>query len=159
MADPETPSAPPKKRRSRLPILLGVLMGLLLGAGGFYASYAGLILSAEHSATNATTDAAVPSVAFVALDPIMISLGTAGNNQHLRMTAQLEVPPTQVAEVTHLVPRILDVINTYLRAVEVAQLQDPAALIRIRSHLLRRIQLVTGEGQVNDLLITEFILN
>ncbi len=58
-----------------------------------------------------------------------------------------------------LLPRVLDVTNTYLRAVEVSQLEDPAALIRIRSHLLRRIQLVTGEGRVNDLLITEFILN
>ena len=159
MADPETPSAPLKKRRSRLPILLGLLMGLVLGAGGFYASYAGLILAGGHGPAGETADAGAPSVAFVALDPIMISLGAAGNNQHLRMTAQLEVPPTRVTEVTHLVPRILDVINTYLRAVEVARLQDPAALIRIRSHLLRRIQLVTGEGQVNDLLITEFILN
>ena len=58
-----------------------------------------------------------------------------------------------------LMPRVLDVINTYLRAVEVRQLEDPAALTLIRSHLLRRIQLVTGDGRVNDLLITEFIVN
>lgn len=158
MAEPETPSPPPAKRRSRLPLLIGIPAAIALGAGGFYASYSGLILGGAHGPPLAEAGSA-PSVAFVAIDPIMISLGTAGNNQHLRMTSQLEVPPAYVAEVQHLVPRILDVTNTYLRAVEVARLQDPAALIRIRSHLLRRIQLVTGEGRVNDLLITEFILN
>jgi len=31
--------------------------------------------------------------------------------------------------------------------------------VRIRAHLLRRIQIVTGEGRVRDLLVTEFVLN
>jgi flagellar FliL protein len=56
-------------------------------------------------------------------------------------------------------PRILDVLNGYLRAIDIAQLEDPSALLRIRAHMLRRIQIVTGEGRVRDLLITEFVLN
>jgi flagellar FliL protein len=62
-------------------------------------------------------------------------------------------------EVTLLLPRIMDVLNGYLRAIDITQLEDPAALIRIRAHMLRRIQIVTGEGRVRDLLITEFVLN
>ena len=58
-----------------------------------------------------------------------------------------------------LVPRILDVLNGYLRAVEVAELGDANALVRLRSQMLRRIQIVTGEGRVRDLLVTEFVLN
>ncbi|WP_151718320.1 flagellar basal body-associated FliL family protein [Gemmobacter serpentinus] len=160
MPEPDA-APPPPKRKSRLPMMLGLALGLLLGAGGFYASYARLILPGGSLpwAHTAVPSGAGPPVAFVAVDPVMISLGAAGLNQHLRMSAQLEVPPAYVAEVTHLIPRVLDVTNTYLRAVEVTRLQDPAALIRIRGHLLRRIQLVTGEGRVNDLLITEFILN
>ena len=38
-------------------------------------------------------------------------------------------------------------------------IEDPAALARLRAQMLRRIQVVTGEGQVRDLLITEFVLN
>jgi flagellar FliL protein len=64
-----------------------------------------------------------------------------------------------VAEVTLLLPRILDVLNSYLRAIDVAEIEDSAALVRIRAQLLRRIQIVTGEGRVRDLLVTEFVLN
>ena len=60
---------------------------------------------------------------------------------------------------TLLRPRILDVLNGYLRAVEVAELEDPSALVRLRAQMLRRIQVVAGEGRVNDLLISEFVLN
>jgi flagellar FliL protein len=61
--------------------------------------------------------------------------------------------------VTHLLPRILDVLNGYLRAVELAELEDPDALVRLRAQMLRRIQIVTGQGMVRDLLVTEFVLN
>jgi flagellar FliL protein len=56
-------------------------------------------------------------------------------------------------------PRVLDVLNSYLRAVEVAELEDPAALVTLRAQMLRRIQLVTGPDRVRDVLITEFVLN
>jgi flagellar FliL protein len=58
-----------------------------------------------------------------------------------------------------LLPRIADVLNGYMRAIDVTQLEDPAALVRMRAQLLRRIQIVTGEGRVRDLLVTEFVLN
>ena len=63
------------------------------------------------------------------------------------------------AEVTLLMPRVLDVLNSYLRAVDPASFDDPGAMTRLRAQMLRRIQIVTGEGRVRDLLITEFVLN
>jgi flagellar FliL protein len=68
------------------------------------------------------------------------------------------VAKDKAEEVTGLVPRILDVLNGYLRALDVAELEDPDALVRLRSQMLRRIQIVTGEGRVRDLLVTEFVL-
>ena len=56
-------------------------------------------------------------------------------------------------------PRILDVMNSYLRAIDTGSLEDPAAMVRLRAQMLRRIQIVTGEGRVRDLLVTEFVLN
>jgi flagellar FliL protein len=50
-------------------------------------------------------------------------------------------------------------MNGYLRAIDPAELDEPATLLRIRAQLLRRIQLVTGDGRVRDLLVTEFVLN
>ena len=50
-------------------------------------------------------------------------------------------------------------LNGYLRAVEVADLEDRTALVRLRAQMLRRVQIVTGEGRVRDLLVTEFVIN
>lgn len=159
------PAAPAKK--SKKPMLLGLLLAILLGAGGFYATWSGLILGggevaqagAGHGADGHAAANPLPDIAFVPVEPVVISLGPSGHSDHLRMTAQLEVAAPYAAEVAHLQPRILDVLNSYLRAVEVAELEDPAALVRIRAQLLRRIQIVTGEGRVRDLLVTEFVLN
>ena len=77
----------------------------------------------------------------------------------LRFAGQLEVAPEHATEVAGLMPRVLDVLNTYLRAVDVRDLEEPSSLARLRAQMLRRVQVVTGEGRVRDLLITEFVLN
>jgi flagellar protein FliL len=89
----------------------------------------------------------------------VISLGAASRNSHLRFTAQLEVQSGAVADVTLLLPRIMDVLNGYLRAIDVAEIEDPGALVKMRAQMLRRVQIVSGENRVRDLLVTEFVLN
>ena len=161
MADAEEPQEAAPKKKSKRPLILGLGLFLALGGGGFYAVYAGLLFApAAPMAENADhTAQALPDIAFVPVDPVLVSLGLASDNRHLRLAAQLEVERAGEAEVAALMPRILDVLNGYLRAVEVAELEDPDALVRLRSQMLRRIQIVTGEGRVRDLLITEFVLN
>lgn len=155
----DLPQEEPQKKRSKLPLILGVGLAVLLGGGGFYATWSGLILaSAEEHAAEADASP-LPDLAFVPINPVVISLGRGSTMSHLRFTAQLEVEKPHIAEVTLLLPRILDVLNGYLRAVELSRLEDPAALISLRAQMLRRIQIVTGDGRVRDLLITEFVLN
>lgn len=159
MAEAQEPQEAAPKKASKWPVLIGGVLALLLGAGGFYATFSGMIgvpgtqSEAEHAAEP------LPEIAFVPVDTVVMSLGAAGNNQHLKFSSQLEVTPQYAAEVARLMPRILDIINSYLRAVEVTHLQRPDALLKIRAQLLRRIQVVTGEGRVRDLLVTEFVLN
>lgn len=160
MAVAEVPQDAAAKKKSKLPLIFGLILFLSLGGAGFYAVYSGMILGhkADTAVTGAESDAA-HDIAFVPLTPVTISLGKAEQNHHLRFAAQLEVKKDRVEEVTALVPRILDVLNGYLRAVDVAELEDPDALVRLRSQMLRRIQIVTGEGRVRDLLVTEFVLD
>lgn len=157
----ERTEAPARGRRGRGP-LLGLLAALLLGGGGFFATYSGvLVLPLPGAAPSAAEPAVAPlgPVAFVALEKILVSLGPGARARHLQVTAELEVDPAHRDEVALLRPRILDVTNGYLRAVAVSDLEDPRAMGRIRAQLLRRIQIVTGEGRVRDLLFTEFVLN
>ncbi len=157
MAEPEQPDEKPSKK-GRLPLILGLLGALVLGGGGFYAIWSGLLFG--HAAgAEAETASPLPDIGFVPIPPAVISLPQGSSSSHLRFAAQLEVEATELDAVTLILPRIQDVLNSYLRAVSVAELQDPSTLVRIRAHLLRRIQLVAGDGRVRDLLVTEFVLN
>jgi flagellar FliL protein len=161
LADEDDPQAAAPPKRSKKPLIIGLVLALVLGAGGFYATWSGLILGGSDD-THAETEAkvgALPDIAFVPVDPLVITLGSGAAVRHLRFTSQIEVSAPYAAEVQMLLPRIVDVLNGYMRAIDVTQLEDPAALVRMRAQLLRRIQIVTGEGRVRDLLVTEFVLN
>lgn len=155
------------KKKSKLPLILGVLLALLGGGGGFFAVYSGIILGPGAAQEEATGDESgeeeevlnLPQIAFVPMEPLVINLGSASSNHHLRFRAQLEVNPEHEADVISLLPRVSDVLNSYLRAVSIEDLEDPTALIRLRAQMLRRVKIVTGEGRVRDLLIMEFVLN
>ncbi|WP_333827335.1 flagellar basal body-associated FliL family protein [Pararhodobacter sp.] len=161
MTDAAAPLAPPRKKGIP-PVILGLGLALALGGAGFYATFSGLVSTdSVMPASSATPGGTLPpgAFAYVPIDPITINLGLRGQSRHLRFSAQLETAPLEAAEVTRLMPRILDVLNIYLRALEVHELEEPAALIRLRAQMLRRIQIVTGPDRVNDLLITEFVFN
>ncbi|MDP3262496.1 MAG: flagellar basal body-associated FliL family protein [Tabrizicola sp.] len=148
----------PKPRRKR-GLLIGVLSAVVLGAGGFYATWSGMILGGAEQHAEVSGPEPLIGIAFVPLETMVVSLGPDAASSHLRFSAQVEVVDSAVADVTLLSPRILDVLNSYLRAIDPAAIEDPSAMAKLRAQMLRRIQIVTGEGRVRDLLITEFVLN
>lgn len=170
MAEEEKPQEE-RKKRSKLPLLLGFVLALAGAGGGYFAVTSGLLPggesahAADHDAhgeeaheAGHTEVAALPDVDFVPIEPLIISLNTS-TGTHLRFRAQLEVRRPYKSEVEHLLPRVVDVLNGYLRAINLADLQDNAALVRLRAQMLRRVQVVTGGDRVSDLLIMEFVLN
>jgi len=163
MAEEKEPIDEAPKKRSKMPLILGVVLALVLGGGGFFAVYSGLLLAPDEShadeAGPGTAHEPLPQVAFVPVDPLTINLGRGSTNRHLRFRAELEVEPSAQKDVTAMLPRVLDVLNGYLRAVDLSDLEEPTALIKLRAQMLRRVQMVTGDGRVRDLLIMEFVLN
>lgn len=185
----------PPKKASKLPLLIGLVLALAGGGGGFYAAWSGLLpfggagSDAGHTAPADTHGAepadghgaadahaspadahgapagghgaavTVGNVAFLELPPMVASLGPVSAMHHLRFRASLEVEANALHEVELLQPRIVDVLNNYLRALEPRDIEAQGALIRLRSQMLRRIQLVAGERRVRDLLVQEFVLN
>ncbi len=158
-AIPSLDEQPP--RRAKLPLLLGIVLMLGLGGAGFYAMRTGLIpaLGAGGGTPEPEKVEALPDIAFVPVDPIVVSLGSEPGGRFLHLTAEIEVEKAHAEEMRHILPRVRDVLNGYLRAVEVRDLEDPTALVRLRAQMLRRVQMVSGEGRVRDFLVTEFVIN
>jgi len=172
MATTEMEEAEGPAKKSKMPLILGIVLALVLGGGAFYAVYSGMILGGgEKSAANGGAhgksssggghggEPSLLDVAFVPIEPLVISVGKSEESRHLRFQAQLEVPNARQEEVVLLMPRVVDMLNSYLRAVEISEFEEPTALIHLRAQMLRRVQLVAGQDRVRDLLITEFVLN
>jgi flagellar FliL protein len=172
MADEaETADTADRAAPSRLPLIAGLVLALAGGGAGFYAVRAGLLpfgpgatgqaAPAGEAGAGAAADEPVDfgHLVYVPIAPLVISFADGGQSRHLRFGAELEVPTDAAQEVRRVMPRIVDVLNTYLRALRIADLEESAALPRLRAQMLRRVQAVVGAARVNDLLVMEFVLN
>jgi flagellar FliL protein len=153
-------------RPSRLPLMIGLVLAVMGGGGGFFAVRAGILPIADASTASASETAPEDDrspdygdLAYVPIEPLVVSYSQDGRSRHLRFRAELEVPEDETEEVTRLMPRVVDVLNTYLRALRISDLEESTALLRLRAHMLRRVQAVVGHERINDLLVMEFVLD
>lgn len=160
------PERPKRKKGLLIPLLLGVILAAAGGGGGYWAVTSGPFAPVATASQVSGDNHAVPeptiapvNVSFVPLETLVISLGPDETSRHLLFTAELEVDPVHEAEVTRLSPRVLDVLNSYLRVISISELSDPSSLGLLRAQMLRRIQVVTGSDRVHDLLVTQFVVN
>ena len=153
------PENPAKKKKT--PLILGLVLAIAGAGGGYFAVSSGLLSFGGGHGEEARIDHpdALPDIAFVEMDPIMITLSGDRAIQYLRFRAQLEVDAAYQHDVQLILPRVVDVLNGYLRALELEDLRDPEALTRLRAQMLRRVQIVAGQGRVRDLLVVDFVLN
>ena len=144
-------------KKSKMGLLVGLFLAAIGGVGGFFFTSGGM--SSGDTKAPSKQVAYAGDVAFVPVDPMTISIGSPANNRYLRFRAELEVKAGYKADVEALLPRVVDVLNTYLRSISMADVEDPSALLTLRSQMRRRIDLVVGEDKVNDLLVMEFVVN
>lgn len=161
-AEDDTGGKPARKGKSKL-LLVACVLALVAGGGGFYAVYSGLLVlpftgGGEGEQDSAMAENGGEPGAFVHLEPLIITLGPQSQSEHLKITLAIEVGPGREAEVEAVRPRVIDVLNGFLRAVDEREFEFPRSMERLRAQMLRRIKLVTPEGAVRDLLIQEFVL-
>ncbi|MES0825726.1 flagellar basal body-associated FliL family protein [Ruegeria sp. SCP11] len=165
MTDATTEQGEATEKSGKKGIVIGMILAVTGAAGGYFLTTSGRLPfggkpAVEEAENKHQTKAvkALPQVGFIDLPPLIVSVN-AGDSRHLKFHAQLEVNSEYAADVEKMKPRIMDILNGYLRAVEVSDLEDSLALMRIRGHLLRPIEIVVGEGRVRDVLVMEFVLN
>ena len=154
MTDATTDPEEAPAKASKLPLVLGLVLGLV-GAGGGYAVMSGMLGGGAEAPATSIDE----GIAFVPISQMTIPIGTSGNARFLRFSAQLEVEAGSTSEVEKKMPRVVDVLNTYLRSVTLAELEDPASLLTLRAQMRRRIDLVIGGDRVRDLLVMEFVVS
>lgn len=160
MSEAEENEAVAPAKKSKKGLMIGLILAVFAGGGGFFATYSGAIqgISGGGGHGESHHDATSDSIAFVPIEAITVSY--PGPPERLfRFAAQLEVGESSAHEVEKMMPRVLDVLNGFLRALDPTTLNDRTAWYDLRLKMLYRVRMVLGEDKVRDLLITEFILH
>lgn len=145
---------PDRPRRRSLYLLIAVTAVLMIAGAVIFFKYPNMILNI--SATGHLSSDNEPY--FVETPQILINFNDEDEMRVLRFSAQLEVTKKNRVAVNDMMPRIVDVMNSYLRGLDAEAIREPGTLFQIRSDLLIRTQVVTGEELVNKFLIKEFII-
>lgn len=157
MADASAEAEGSPKSGTKKSLMIGLVLALLGGAAGFYVTSSGMLSGDDVG--EETSNSASKNVVFVPVEQLTIAIGSSADRRFLRFRANIEVAASYEQDVRKLMPRVIDVLNTYLRSLEASDLEDPSSLLTLRSQMRRRIDLVVGGGKVNDLLVMEFVVN
>jgi flagellar FliL protein len=142
--------------------LLFLILGSLAAGGGIGAS--GLLASAYESALAHPGTRAPAAPVFVTLPEFNVAIGALSGYQavpaelgrHLRAVVQLEIEADLRSQVEALQPRIVDAVLAFLHALDERDLASIRSLDRLKAQMLHRVRLVTGDGAVRGVLITDF---
>ena len=144
----------PEKKGGKA-VLISLVLLLVGLAAGFGVVSSG-VLSHTSEGVSHSEEIPLPDVSYVPIPTLIASLP---DGRHLRFGAQIETAPGSDEAVNFLMPRIQDMMNEYLRTVEVSDIEAPQSLMVIRAHLLRRLQVILGTDAFRDLLVTEFVVD
>lgn len=95
---------------------------------------------------------------FLVMEPMIVSITPIGRSRHLKVSLVLETTDDGAEALLENGFYIQDVLNTFLRSVDAAVLEDPASMSRLRAQILRRIRAIAPDADVTNVLITEFVL-
>lgn len=148
----------PKKKKGGM--LIAIIIAVVALCGGGAAGYMGFIPPLPFLSHDEKTEK-MPDVSktiFVELPKIVVTLGEDAQAKHLRAGFAIETDPNYEERVKQLKPRLMDVLNTYLRVIEEKELVNPERFQNLQAQMLRRCRLVAGEAAIKNLLVQEFVL-
>ncbi len=141
-------------------MIIIIVVAVLALAGG--AAY--FFLGNSHKASPVVKKEEEPikieQITFVQLPEMIINLKAGkGNAGILKAVLILElVNPKDKELIDHLKPLIVDQCQTYLRELEVADLQGSAGLERVRQEVKNRVSNLVAPAQVRQVLYKDFLV-
>jgi flagellar FliL protein len=157
----ETAETPAKKSGKGKLILLAVPVVLLLAGAGLWFSgilphALGLDKHQEHAAEAAKP---VPPT-YIDVPEMVANLNSNSHKpSYVKLSARIEVPKPEDAEkVKAALPRLQDMMQTYLREMRPEELRGSAGTYRLREELLVRANAAVAPAKVSDVLFTQMLV-
>jgi flagellar FliL protein len=157
----KTAETPAKKGGKGKLILFAVPVVLLLAGAGLW--FTGILPHAlgmdkrEDQAAEATKP--VPP-SYVDVPEMVANLNSnAHKPSYVKLSARVEVPnPADVEKVKAGMPRLQDMMQTYLREMRPEELRGSAGTYRLREELLVRANAAVAPAKISDVLFTQMLV-
>jgi flagellar protein FliL len=151
----EEPVKKPGKRR--LLLVAAPVVLLLVGGGAWFTGVLPRVLGKEKSAA---TDVQAGAPTYVDVPELVANLNTGAKKaSYVKMTVRIEVPGMPDADKVRLaMPRVQDVIQTYLREMRPDELRGSAGVYRLREELLVRANAAVAPARISDILFTQMLI-
>jgi flagellar FliL protein len=158
----ETPEVPPKKAgKGKLILLVAVPVVLLMaGAGLWFSGILPHALGMNKSDKEAEEAAQPVHPSYIDLPEMVANLNSASHKpSYVKLSARIEVPKPEDAEkVRTALPRLQDMMQTYLREMRPEELRGSAGTYRLREELLVRANAAVALAKISDVLFTQMLV-
>jgi flagellar FliL protein len=146
-------AAAPKKRPKLLLFGIPAAVLLLIGGGLWFS---GIIPHLLHGHKPIVATGPV----FIKIPEIVANLNVpSGQDSYAKLEATLELSSkASVSQVQHDMPRIIDVFQTYLRAMHPSELRGASGTYRLREALIGRVRIAVAPNVVRNVLFEELIV-
>lgn len=158
----------PRKKFSGKKLVLFVILPLVLligaGAGVYFSGLLDTLLGKKEEHAEVPAEPAQPdphaAPIFYDLPDMLVNLNAAGKRPaFLKIKISIQVSkPEDVPAVEHVLPRIIDNFQVYLRELRLEDLKGSAGMYRLRQELLMRISAAAHPVKVKDVLFKEMLV-
>jgi flagellar FliL protein len=154
-------AAEPAKTSSRLRRLAMLAIPLLLAgllAGLWFSGILPSALGLRHAQKSEAAPSAPP--VYLDLPEIIANLnGSAQRPSYVKLNVRLELARAQDAErIRQVMPRIQDMLQTYLREMRPEELRGSAGSYRLREELLARANIAVAPAHINAVLFIQMLI-
>jgi flagellar protein FliL len=155
-AEGEGAAKPAAKRKFSLKLILTVVAAVV-GLGGVGGGAYHFMSSRSEAAPAAKV---APPPVFFDMPDILVNLSSTGDRtQYLKVKVVLELPDEQMkAQIEPLMPRVMDMFQTYLRELRANDLDGSAGLYRLKEELTRRVNAAIAPEHINAVLFKEIVV-
>ena len=149
---------------SKTLIIIGLVFILLIGGvlGFLFLTPTGKALMGKEGAAKESTEKKydLESLAFTALPEILLNLRSSdGRHVFLKVTFVIESSSPKIGEkIEKIKPMITDQFQTYLRELDIDDLNGSAGVERMRQELISRTNSLLTPEKINNVLFKEFLI-
>ncbi len=147
--------------KKKLIIIVALAFLLIIGglAGAYFTGLLDAILGGREPEETIGEQTSVGGVYFD-LPELLVNLNSTGSrSQFLKVKISLEINSNgDIAQIEHMMPRIIDNFQVYLRELRIEDIKGAAGMYRLREELLLRVSSAVDPILVKDVLFREMLI-